>query len=129
MLGAFKKGLAFNRLAKSLKEILDNLRLYQLYNDIDYLYKAAWIYKFGLIDSLEKWEWSLFAKILIPDYQMLGRITLNEAIMIVASKIGKETTQLTAQQQRLVNDIMEGKQAYDDVSYLLSLDIKEKLRP
>ena len=34
MLGAFKKGLAFNRLAKSLKEILDNLRLYQLYDDI-----------------------------------------------------------------------------------------------
>ena len=59
---------------------------------------------------------------------MLGRITFNEAIMIVASKIEKETSQLT-EQQRLVDDIMEGKQAYDDVSYLLSLDIKEKLRP
>lgn len=129
MLGAFKKGLAFNRLAKSLKEILDNLRLYQLQTDIDYLYKAAWIYKFGLIDSLEKWEWSLLSKIFIPDYQMLGRITLNEAIMIVASKIGKEKSQLTEQQQRFIDDIMEGKQAYNDVSYLLSLDLKEKIRP
>ncbi|MCH5308363.1 MAG: hypothetical protein J1E58_00775 [Prevotella sp.] len=129
MLRVLKAGFAFNRLAKSLKEILDNLRLYQLNYDIDCLYKAAWIYKFGVADSLEKWNWSLYAKISIPDYQMLGRITLNEAIMIATSKIVKETNQLSERQQVYIDGIMEGNQAYNDVSHLLSLDIKDKLRP
>lgn len=124
-----KGGFAFNRLAKSLKEILDNLRLYQLYHDIDYVYKAAWIYKYGVMDSLEKWNWSLFAKISIPNYQMLGRITLNEAHLIVVSKIMKESSQLPEQQQAYIDDIMEGKQAYHDVNYLLSQEIKDKLQP
>lgn len=124
-----KGGFAFNRLAKSLKEILDNLRLYELYNEIDYLYKAAWIYKYGVMDSIEKWNWSLFAKISIPDYQMLGRITLNEAHLIVISKIMKKQSQLTEQQRKYIDDIMEGRQAYYDASYLLSQDIKNKLQP
>lgn len=122
-------GFAFQRLAKSLKCILDNVHLYHSYHNIDYLYKAAWIYKFGVIDSLEKWNWSVFAKISIPDYQRLGRITLNEAIIIAASQIGASISELTEEEREYVNDIMAGEQAYHDVCHLLSLDDKDKLRP
>lgn len=60
---------------------------------------------------------------------MFGRITLNEVIMIATSKIMKEVNLLAEQQQIYIDDIMEGKQAYNDVSHLLSFETKEKLRP
>lgn len=125
----FSGGLAFNRVAKTLKEILDNLSVYSMYGNIDYLYKAAWLVKYGVCDSIEKWHWSPFAKIFIPDYQVFGRITLNEAIIIVSGKIASAMKFLPKEQSDYVNEIIEGGNAYKEVEYLISIELKNKLMP
>lgn len=122
-------GSAFNRMAKSFKEILDNLAKYRMYGDTDYLYKAVWLLKYGVYDSIEKWHWSSFAKIFIPDHQELGRITLNEAILIVMGKITSSANSLSDEKRKIIENIMEGGDDYSANEYLISLELKNKLKP
>lgn len=132
-MGIFKKllggGLAFNKVAKSIKYILDNISLYQMYGDIDYVYKAAWLFKYGVIDSIDKWHWSPFIKIIIPDYHSLGRITLTEVMHIVSGKIATILKTLADKEANFVQDIIDGGDAYDKVSHLVSTATKNELRP
>lgn len=122
-------GPAFKRLSRAFKEILDDMDIYRRHGDMDYLYRAAWVLNYGVYGSFEKWHWSPMAKIYIPDYISLGHIEVQFAIAMVTGLISSAVDSLTPEEQQYVNDIIAGKQAYNEVSHLLSIDKKEKIRP
>ena len=122
-------GAAFQRLARAFKEILDDMDVYMRLGDEEYLYRAAWVLNYGVYGSIEKWHWRPMAKIYIPDYMSLGHIELQFAIAMVTGLISSAVKSLTSEEQQYVSDIIAGRQAYDEVSHLLSIDKKEKIRP
>lgn len=77
----FSAGPAMNRLAKACDETLNCLRRFDFTGDKDELYKAAWIFTYGVQMSLEKWNWNPFTtKVFIPNHPEFGRIALNYKI-------------------------------------------------
>lgn len=122
-------GPAFNRLARAFKEILDNMDIYMRHGDMDYLYRAAWVFNYGVYGSLDKWHWRPMAKIYIPDYMSFGHIELQFAIAMVSGLISSAVKNLTLEEQQYIKDIIDGGQAYNEVSHLLSNDKKENIRP
>lgn len=123
-----KGGFAFNKMAKAYKEILDCLGIYDLNHDVRYIYKASWIYNNCVMESFEKWHWNMFAGIMIPDYPKYGRITLNEANLIVMGKIGTISNTLEQEEQSIINAILDGESMLE-VESLISASLKEKLLP
>ncbi|MBQ2366335.1 MAG: hypothetical protein II293_04150 [Bacteroidaceae bacterium] len=124
----FKGGFAFNRMAKAYKEILDCLTTYRLFGDVNNAYRAAWIYYHCVLGSIEKWHWNLFASIYIPDYQVYGRITVQEANLIVMGQLGKIDQRLKVEQKNIIEKIMEG-EYIEEVESIIPASIREKLLP
>lgn len=122
-------GTAFNRVAKTIKEILENLTAYRLYRKVEYLHKAAWLLKYGVYDSIEKWNWRPTANIYIPDHKELSGYALGGVLMIVHEMIEKEICKISKEQADYIRDIIAGKSAYYEVEHLISLELKNKLRP
>lgn len=121
-------GPAFSRMGKAFDECLQNIALCRITHNVDNLYKAAWIYFYGIQGSLEKWNWqSLRAKILIPNYIEIGRITLNQAILLTLKQIYDLAAIL--QVESIVTDIIKGGIMYQEKSYLISQYTKDKIRP
>ena len=124
----FKKGLAFNKMAKAFKEVLDNLCAYNQNHDVRYVYKATWVFQHCVIGSMEKWNWNMFAGIMIHDYREYGRISVHEIYLIVLSKIGKISEGLEDDEKSVIDRIMDGEKL-KDVESLISESLKEKLLP
>lgn len=121
-------GFAFNKMAKAYKEILDCLAVYRLYGKVDYAYRAAWIYRHCVLGAIEKWNWNLFAGIYIPDYREYGRITVQEANLIVIGQLGKIDQRLKVEQKEIVEKIMEG-EYIEEVESIIPASLREKLLP
>lgn len=122
-------GAGFNRLAKSIKEVFDSVNSYNLSRNVEYLYRAAWIMKYGVFDSIEKWHWNMASKIFIPDYQSLGRITLNQAMLIAMTRINQAKEGLSNEENNYIEQILEGEKAYYDTIRIIPMNLKEKLKP
>ena len=93
------------------------------------MYRSAWLLKYGVYDSIEKWHWRSSANIYIPDYRELSGLALGGVLMIVNNMIIKEISKLPEEQANYVKNIMEGGDAYYEVEHLISLELKNKLRP
>lgn len=123
-----KAGPAMNRLAKAFDECLNSIALFHTTKDINEIYKAAWIFNYGVINSLEKWHWNtVITKIMIPNHYELGRITISQASILILNQISTVTHQLDISQ--IVEDILEGGKEFQDKSYLVSQNIKNKIKP
>ena len=127
-LDRLKSGFAFNKMAKAYKEVLDNLNGYNLYRDVRYVYKAAWVFNHCIIGAIEKWNWNIYAGIMIPDYQMYGRISVQEANMIVLGKIAKISQSLTSNEKETIDKVLDGEESVE-VEMLVSESLKERLLP
>lgn len=128
ILDRLKSGLAFNKMAKAYKEIFDDLSVYNLNHDIRYVFKAAWVFNHCVVGAIEKWNWSMFAGIMIPDYQMYGRISVQEANMIVLGKIAKICQNITANDKDIIDKVLDG-ELFPEVEMLVSASLKERLLP
>ena len=128
ILDRLKSGLAFNKMAKAYKEIFDDLSVYNLNHDIRYVYKAVWVFNHCVVGAIEKWNWSMFAGIMIPDYQMYGRISVQEANMIVLGKIAKICQNITANDKDIIDKVLDG-ELLPEVEMLISTSLKERLLP
>ncbi len=128
ILDRLKSGLAFNKMAKAYKEIFDDLSVYNLNHDIRYVYKAVWVFNHCVVGAIEKWNWSMFAGIMIPDYQMYGRISVQEANMIVLGKIAKICQNITANDKDIIDKVLDG-ELLPEVEMLISASLKERLLP
>lgn len=126
---SFSKGFALNRLAKTAKEVFEHISTYRISGDVDNLYKAAWLLQYGVYDSCEKYHWSPFTRIWIPNYHSLGRLTINEVIKIAVGKIMTESSNLPEYKQHIVEDILEKGEEYDKHEHLISQRLKDKLLP
>ncbi len=122
-------GTAFNRLAKTFSAVYDYINSYNILSNTEYLYRAAWLLKYGVYDSIEKWHWSPGAKIFIPDHQELGRITVNEAIMIAMGKLSSAAQSLPEEIRNRIEKILTGEKEYSDTECLIPLHLKNKLKP
>ena len=126
--GIFKGGFAFNRMAKSYKEIFDCFGMYNFSHDIRHIHKATWIYYYCILGSLEKWNWKPSSKIAIPDYHMFGRIPIHDVNIIVTEKITRITQELMTNERTIIENIMKG-YYIKDVESLIHQSLKEKLLP
>lgn len=124
----FTAGSALNRLAKACDETLNCLRRFNFSGDKDELYKAAWIFTYGVQMSLEKWNWNPFTtKIFIPNHPELGRIALNQAAILILGSIARESEKIG--EEDTVNSILEGEDGFHKYEYLVSQSIKSKIQP
>ena len=124
----FTAGHALNRLAKACDETLNCLRRYNFSGDKDELYKAAWIFTYGVQMSLEKWNWNPFTtKIFIPNHHELGRIALNQAAILILGSIARESEKIG--EEDTVNSIIDGEDGFQKYEYLVSQSIKSKIQP
>ena len=121
-------GPALNRLAKTCNECLNCIEHYRLTNNFDEIIKAAWLYTYGIQNSLEKWNFNPFsAKIFIPNHQNLGRIPINPAVFIILGYISKEAKEWG--REELITEIIEMGSAYFKYDYLCSMELKNRLKP
>lgn len=124
----FTAGTALNRLAKACDEAINCLRRFEFSGDKDELYKAAWIFTFGVQMSLEKWNWNPFtAKIYIPNHPELGRIALNQAIILIMGAIVRESEKIG--EEDTIQSIIDGEGGFNKYEYLISQKIKSKIQP
>ena len=124
----FTAGPALNRLAKACDETMNCLRRFNYSGDKDELYKAAWIFTYGVQMSLEKWNWNPFTtKIFIPNHPELGRIALNQAVILILSSIAQESEKIG--DKDTVNSIIKGKDGFHRYEYLVSQNLKSKIQP
>lgn len=122
-------GLAYNRMAKSIKETLDNLTLYSYNKEIEYLQKSAWIFRYGVYDSIAKWHWNPSAKIYIPDHQELGMLSLNSVLDSISQDLLNEMKKLPESQHQFIDDILHAGSAYTEVGKIVPAKTKRRLRP
>ena len=124
----FSAGPALNRLAKTCDECLRCIERYRLTNNFDEIIKAAWLYTYGIQNSLEKWNFNpISAKIFIPNHQNLGRITIHQAVLIILGYISKEAKEWG--REELITEIIEMDSAYFKYDYLCSMKLKNRLKP
>lgn len=124
----FSAGPALNRLAKTCDECLRCIERYRLTNNFDEIIKAAWLYTYGIQNSLEKWNFNpISAKIFIPNHQNLGRITIYQAVFIILGYISKEAKEWG--REELITEIIEMDSAYFKYDYLCSMKLKKRLKP
>lgn len=120
----FSAGPALNRLAKTCDECLRCIERYRLTNNFDEIIKAAWLYTYGIQNSLEKWNFNpISAKIFIPNHQNLGRITIYQAVLIILGYISKEAKEWG--REELITEIIEMDSAYFKYDYLCSMKLKK----
>ena len=124
----FSAGPALNRLAKTCDECLRCIERYRLTNNFDEIIKAAWLYTYGIQNSLEKWNFNpISAKIFIPNHQNLGRITIYQAVLIILGYISKEAKEWG--REELITEIIEMDSADFKYDYLCSMKLKKRLKP
>ena len=113
------------------KELINKYRInvfaYNQNQDVRYVYKATWVFQHCVIGSMEKWNWNMFAGIMIHDYREYGRISVHEIYLIVLSKIGKISEGLEDDEKSVIDRIMDGEKL-KDVESLISESLKEKQR-
>jgi hypothetical protein len=124
----FTAGPALNRLAKTCDECLNCIYRYKLNNDFDEIIKCTWLFRYGVLDSLEKWNWNpMSAKICIPNHMELGRIPVNQAILIILNFISRIVDE--DEESDIIKDILAKGECFYEYDYLCSVEMKNKLKP
>ena len=123
----FTAGPAFNRLAKACDETLNCLTRYKFSRDKDDLYKAAWIFTYGVQMSVDKWHWNPFTKIYIPNHPEFGRVVLNQIGIILIGSIAEESKKIG--EEETIKSIIDGEDGFHKYEYLISQSIKSKIQP
>lgn len=124
----FSAGPAMNRLAKACDETLNCLRRFDFTGDKDELYKAAWIFTYGVQMSLEKWNWNSFTtKVFIPNHPEFGRIALNQVVILILGSIARESKIIG--EEGTIKSILDGDDGFNKYEYLVSQNMKSKIQP
>lgn len=124
----FSAGPAMNRLAKACDETLNCLRRFDFSGDKDELYKAAWIFTYGVQMSLEKWNWNPFTtKVFIPNHPEFGRIALNQVVILILGSLARESK--TIGEEGTIKSILDGEDGFNKYEYLVSQNMKSKIQP
>ena len=117
-----------NRLAKTFDETLNCLRRFDFSADKDELYKAAWIFTYGVQMSLEKWNWNPFTtKIFIPNHPELGRVALNQVVILILGSIARVSKIIG--EEGTIKSILDGEDGFNKYEYLVSQNMKSKIQP
>ena len=124
----FSAGPAMNRLAKACDETLNCLRRFDFTGDKDELYKAAWIFTYGVQMSLEKWNWNPFTtKVFIPNHPEFGRIALNQVVILILGSIARESKIIG--EEGTIKSILDGDDGFNKYEYHVSQNMKSKIQP
>ena len=124
----FSAGPAMNRLAKACDETLNCLRRFDFNIIKDELYKAAWIFTYGVQMSLEKWNWNPFTtKVFIPNHPEFGRIALNQVVILILGSIARESKIIG--EEGTIKSILDGDDGFNKYEYLVSQNMKSKIQP
>lgn len=124
----FSAGPALNRLAKTADVCLNCISTFQITGESDELKKAAWLFVYGIEGSIEKWHWNpITAKVFIPNHQGLGRLNINQVMIIIISKLKNASSNTTI--ENTIFDILEGGDVFSKYSFLVSEEVKSKLQP
>lgn len=124
----FSAGPAMNRLAKACDETLNCLRRFDISGDKDELYKAAWIFTYGVQMSLEKWNWNPFTtKVFISNHPEFGRIALNQVVILILGSLTRESKIIG--EESTIKSILDGEDGFNKYEYLVSQNMKSKIQP
>ena len=121
-------GPALNRIATTVDECLKCIEDYLYTKEKDSLLKGAWLFTYGFINAVDKWGFNLFStRIYIPNRQSLGRLNLNQCMMVILSKLNQLGQEANVESD--ISDILDGNEVFDSYSYLVSFELKNKLKP
>lgn len=123
----FRGGPALNRLAKACDESLNCLLRYDLTKEKDEIYRAAWIFTFGVQMSVDKWHWKPLTKIYIPNHPELGRLPLAQAGMLILRNVAERARKIGEEEE--IKSIINGENAFVEYAKLVSSAIKTKIHP
>lgn len=124
----FIVGPAFNRMAKAFEECLNSIGVARLFPNPEEAKTAAAIYRYGIESSILKWGWNPFtAKIYIPNYMELGRLRLNEAIMMVMEDISKLARRYNIEEE--IENILDNEVEPTSYYRLIPEQVKNKIKP
>lgn len=132
-MGLFSKllprGSALHRLAQTCDECLNCIKEYEQEKNSNELRKAAWLFKYGVSDSIEKWNWNPFTiKIIIPNHPEIGgRIILDKIVMYITCIIYAYAEEEHISQE--IGEILDGNTPFNFYSYLIPTKLKNKLNP
>ena len=115
-------------MAKTFDECFNSIRRYSITHDSDELFLAMWLFTYGIQGSIEKWHWNPYSTaIYIPNHMELGRIPINQAILIFMSSIMKYANNLGIEDE--LTELMETGKIFHEKSYLCSTELKNKIKP
>ena len=132
MFNFLKTGIEFNNLAKSMNGM--NVMIQDLIPRIERSYDKsefaeevlvlAYIAKKGVFDRLEKYNWTMDAKIIVPTIDR-GRITLTYALMQTVGKVSMIAAEL--EMSDIVQEVMDGGDAYYQLEKHLPDHVKNNI--
>lgn len=124
----FPKGVALHRLAQTCDECLNCFDRYNSSGNKNELLKVAWLYTYGVQNSMYKYVWNLNSKIIVPNHPEIGaRIPLTTLIVLILSPLAKYGKDEGLEEE--ISEILKGNEIFDSYSHLISSSLKKKLKP
>ena len=121
-------GLALNRVAKTCEECVLAIRAYNRSSDSSELLKAAWLYAYGVGGAISKWGFNPYTtKIALQFNGELKRLTIDEFSGWFASRLSVYGASEGVMSS--IQDVLDGGVLFNKYSYLVSSDLKSKLKP
>jgi hypothetical protein len=132
MFNFLKAGVEFNNLAKSMNGMnvmIEDLipRIERSYDKSEFTEEVlmlAYIAKKGVFDRLEKYNWTMDAKIMVPTIEK-GRITLTYALMQTVGKVSMIAAEIGISE--IVQEVMDGGDTYHQLENILPDQVKNNI--
>lgn len=122
----FKGGYEFNKLAKAIGRVIELLDAYEIDRDFSVLSEAAWLCRFGIMDKMENYPFSMTSTIYVSIKGCLHKMILNEAYMCSFGRLSSKTSLLPQNQQEKIEDIIGKGHSFYDIDKQIPYEEKKQ---
>lgn len=120
-----KSGTQFNKIAKAIGTVIELLDLFEATGSEALLQKAAWLCRIGVLDKMEKYQFSLMGSIIIPIRGRQEKMKLNEAFFRSVGRLSIKCQELSDSDQEFIQAIMKKEQAFYDIDKNIPYEEKD----
>ena len=102
------------------------LDAYERESDVSFLYRAAWICKAGILDKINKNNWTLNHIVYVPINGRQTKMTMEEIISLTVIQLkSKSSTLYNINIQKQIDDILKGGRTFYEVDKIIPQNMRD----
>ena len=123
MFGQAKELTKLGNAVANIKNMLDQ---YESDHDTSFLLVSAWICKAGVTDLIEKNQWLPNYRVYVPINGHQTKMYINEVLLSTIGRLKNKASYTNDYElEQIIDDILEGGKAFDQVDKQISQKIRE----